>query len=171
MKERPGTSSCHRLQRSRWIRMMLNSAGHWYVNPRWLAEPRRQPDLQGGPRVYQSSGPTDLQSPSRLDQLHRFLHRRRRRRGPDRGLDRRTIKATLRPTPASGLLHPSRVSTSRARQRLYWGGSSWYVLASSPAEEKAAAIDSSSDRLGWRRRLLPEIPCRPGRRRHVAQGS
>lgn len=127
-----------------WIRMMLNSAGQWYFNEDGSLNLADNPALKEALEVYQSIWTNGLAKPVSgwTDFTNSFTS------GDVAGVPIGvwivgTIKANaaddagkwrVAPVPRLGGVADS-INASN------WGGSSWYVLSSSPDEEKAAAID------------------------------
>ena len=149
--------------------MMLNSAGQWYFNPDGSLNLVGNPTFKAALDVYQKLWTNGLAKP--VSGWTDFT-------GSFTGGDVAavpigvwivgTIKANAAADAGKWAVAPvPRLDTEGSANASNWGGSSWYVLASSPAEEKAAAIDFLKTDLGRRRRLLPEDPRRPGRRRHA----
>ena len=155
-----------------WIRMMLQLGRPVVLQRRRHAEPRRQrrPSRRRS-RSTRRSGPTGSSSRSSgwTDFTGSFTS------GDVAGVPIGvwivgTIKANAAADAGKWAVAPvPRLDVEGAANASNWGGSSWYVLASSPAE-KGRGDRLPQDRLGRRRRLLPEDPRRPGRRRHVAPG-
>ena len=129
---------------------------------------RRQPDVQGGARdLPEDPAGTGIDKPvSGWTEYHRRLHLGRSRRGPDRRVDDRARSRPTPTSPASGAWPRSRSLERRRRHQRLQPRRFELVRARVLAAEKDAAIDFLEDHLGQGRRLLPEDPRRPGRRRH-----
>ncbi len=126
-----------------WIRMMLNSAGQWYFNPDGSLNLVGNPTFKAALDVYQKLWTNGLAKP--VSGWTDFT-------GSFTGGDVAavpigvwivgTIKANAAADAGKWAVAPApRLSTEGSANATNWGGSSWYVLASSPADEKAAAID------------------------------
>ena len=152
------------------IRMMLQSAGQWYFKEDGTPQHRRQRGAQGRARaVRQVLAGGHRQAGVRLDRLSPAASPPARsprcrsacgspariKANPDQ-----SGKWAVAPIPRlpafAGAVHASN-----------WGGSSWYVLATSPNKDGRHRLPQVG--LGQRRRLLPEDPRRSGRRRHAAR--
>jgi lactose/L-arabinose transport system substrate-binding protein len=126
-----------------WIRMMLNSAGQWYFNADGSLNLVGNPTFKEALNVYQQIWTNGLAKP--VSGWTDFT-------GSFTGGDVAavpigvwivgTIKANAAADAGKWAIAPvPRLNTEGSANASNWGGSSWYVLASSPAEEKAAAID------------------------------
>ena len=126
-----------------WIRMMLNSAGQWYFNPDGSLNLVGNPTFKAALEVYQKLWTNGLAKP--VSGWTDFT-------GSFTGGDVAavpigvwivgTIKTNAAADAGKWAVAPvPRLDTEGSANASNWGGSSWYVLASSPAEEKAAAID------------------------------
>jgi lactose/L-arabinose transport system substrate-binding protein len=127
-----------------WIRLMLNSAGQWYFNPDGSLNLVDNPAFKEALQVYQSIWTNGLAKPVSgwTDFTNSFtsgdvaavpigvwiVGTFKANAAADAG------KWRVAPAPRLGGVADSKNATN-------WGGSSWYVLSSSPPEEKAAAID------------------------------
>jgi len=127
-----------------WIRMMLNSAGQWYFNPDGSLNLVGNPAFKEALQVYQSLWTNGLAKPVSgwTDFTNSFtsgdvaavpigvwiVGTIKANAAADAG------KWAVAPVPRLGGV-PDSINASN------WGGSSWYVLSSSPDEEKAAALD------------------------------
>ncbi|HWA20454.1 MAG TPA: extracellular solute-binding protein [Devosia sp.] len=126
-----------------WIRMMLNSAGQWYFNADGSLNLIGNPTFKEALNVYQKIWTNGLAKP--VSGWTDFT-------GSFTGGDVAavpigvwivgTIKANAAADAGKWAIAPvPRLNTEGSANASNWGGSSWYVLASSPADEKAAAID------------------------------
>ena len=126
-----------------WIRMMLNSAGQWYFNADGTLNLVGNPTFRAALEVYQQIWANGLAKPVSgwTDFTNSFT-------GGDVAAVPigvwivGTIKANGAADAGNWAVAPvPRLDTEGSANASNWGGSSWYVLASSPADEKAAAID------------------------------
>lgn len=126
-----------------WIRMMLNSAGQWYFNPDGSLNLVGNPTFKAALDVYQKIWTNGLAKPVSgwTDFTDSFT-------GGDVAAVPigvwivGTIKANAAADSGKwGVAPVPRLNTEGSANASNWGGSSWYVLSSSPADEKAAAID------------------------------
>lgn len=126
-----------------WIRMMLNSAGQWYFNADGSLNLVGNPTFKEALNVYQKIWTMGLAKP--VSGWTDFT-------GSFTGGDVAavpigvwivgTIKANAAADAGKWAVAPvPRLNTEGSANASNWGGSSWYVLASSPSEEKAAAVD------------------------------
>lgn len=126
-----------------WVRMMLNSAGQWYFNADGSLNLVGNPTFKEALNVYQKIWTNGLAKP--VSGWTDFT-------GSFTGGDVAavpigvwivgTIKANAAADAGKWAIAPvPRLNTPGSANASNWGGSSWYVLASSPADEKAAAID------------------------------
>jgi lactose/L-arabinose transport system substrate-binding protein len=126
-----------------WIRMMLNSAGQWYFKPDGSLNLVDNPTFKAALTVYQNIFKDGLAKP--VSGWTDFT-------GSFTGGDVAsvpigvwivgTIKANAAADAGKWAIAPvPRLDSPGSANASNWGGSSWYVLASSPADEKAAAID------------------------------
>lgn len=126
-----------------WIRMMLNSAGQWYFNADGSLNLVGNPTFKEALNVYQKIWTMGLAKP--VSGWTDFT-------GSFTGGDVAavpigvwivgTIKANAAADAGKWAIAPvPRLNTEGSANASNWGGSSWYVLASSPADEKAAAVD------------------------------
>ena len=152
--------------------MMLNSAGQWYFNPDGSLNLVGNPTFKAALEVYQKIWTNGLAKP--VSGWTDFT-------GSFTGGDVAavpigvwivgTIKANAAADAGKWAVAPvPRLDTEGSANASNWGGSSWYVLASSPADEKAAAIDFLKTIWAGDVDFYQKILVRPGRRRHVAQG-
>jgi lactose/L-arabinose transport system substrate-binding protein len=126
-----------------WIRMMLNSAGQWYFNADGTLNLVGNPTFKEALSIYQQLWSNGLAKPVSgwTDFTNSFTS------GDVTGAPIGvwivgTIKANAAADAGKWAVAPApRLSTEGSANASNWGGSSWYVLASSPSEEKAAALD------------------------------
>ncbi len=126
-----------------WIRMMLNSAGQWYFNPDGTLNLVGNPTFKAALQVYQDIWSNGLAKPVSgwTDFTNSFTG------GDVAGVPIGvwivgTIKANAAADAGKWAVAPvPRLDVEGSINASNWGGSSWYVLASSPDDEKAAAID------------------------------
>ncbi len=126
-----------------WIRMMLNSAGQWYFNEDGSLNLVGNPTFKAALDVYQKIWSNGLAKP-----VSGWTNFTDSFTGGDVAAVPigvwivGTIKANAAADAGKWAIAPvPRLDTEGSANASNWGGSSWYVLASSPAEEKAAAID------------------------------
>jgi lactose/L-arabinose transport system substrate-binding protein len=127
-----------------WIRLMLNSAGQWYFTPDGSLNLVDNPAFREALQVYQNIWTSGLAKPvSGWTNFTNAFTSGDVAAVPIGVWIVGTFKANatadagkwrVAPAPRLGGVADSRNATN-------WGGSSWYVLSSSPPEEKAAAID------------------------------
>ncbi|MEX1181203.1 MAG: extracellular solute-binding protein [Cucumibacter sp.] len=126
-----------------WIRMMLNSAGQWYFNADGSLNLVGNPTFKAALEVYQKIWANGLAKPVSgwTDFTNSFT-------GGDVAAVPigvwivGTIKANAAADAGKwAIAQVPRLDTPGSANASNWGGSSWYVLASSPADEMAAAID------------------------------
>jgi lactose/L-arabinose transport system substrate-binding protein len=126
-----------------WIRMMLNSAGQWYFNSDGSLNLVGNPTFKAALETYQKIWQAGLAKPVSgwTDFTNSFT-------GGDVAAVPigvwivGTIKANAAADAGKWAIAPvPRLNTEGSANASNWGGSSWYVLASSPPEEKAAALD------------------------------
>ncbi len=126
-----------------WIRMMLNSAGQWYFNADGSLNLVGNATFKEALNVYQKIWTSGLAKP--VSGWADFT-------GSFTGGDVAavpigvwmvgTIKANAAADAGKWAVAPvPRLNIEGSANASNWGGSSWYVLASSPDDEKAAAID------------------------------
>ncbi len=126
-----------------WIRMMLNSAGQWYFKPDGSLNLVDNPTLKAALTVYQNIWKDGLAKP--VSGWTDFT-------GSFTGGDVAAVPigvwivGTIKANAAGdsgkwAIAEVPRLDTPGSANASNWGGSSWYVLASSPADKKAAAID------------------------------
>ena len=126
-----------------WIRMMLNSAGQWYFNADGTLNLVGNPTFKEALNIYQQLWSNGLAKPVSgwTDFTNSFTS------GDVAGAPigvwiGGTIKANAAADAGKWAVAPApRLSTEGSANASNWGGSSWYVLASSPDDEKAAALD------------------------------
>lgn len=126
-----------------WIRMMLNSAGQWYFNADGSLNLVGNPTFKEALNIYQQLWTNGLAKPVSgwTDFTNSFTS------GDVTGAPIGvwivgTIKANAAADAGKWAVAPApRLSTEGSANASNWGGSSWYVLASSPSDEKAAALD------------------------------
>ncbi|MCW5954149.1 MAG: extracellular solute-binding protein, partial [Propionibacteriaceae bacterium] len=126
-----------------WIRMMLNSAGQWYFNEDGSLNLVGNPTFKAALDVYQKLWTNGLAKPVSgwTDFTNSFTS------GAVAGVPIGvwivgTIKANAAADAGKWAVAPvPRLDVEGSINASNWGGSSWYVLASSPSDEKAAAID------------------------------
>ena len=126
-----------------WIRMMLNSAGQWYFNADGTLNLVGNPTFKEALNIYQQLWSNGLAKPVSgwTDFTNSFTS------GDVAGAPIGvwivgTIKANAAADAGKWAVAPApRLSTEGSANASNWGGSSWYVLASSPDDEKAAALD------------------------------
>ena len=126
-----------------WIRMMLNSAGQWYFKPDGSLNLVDNPTFKAALEVYQKIWTDGLAKPVSgwTDFTNSFTS------GDVAGVPIGvwivgTIKANAAADSGKWAVAPvPRLDTPGSKNASNWGGSSWYVLSSSPDDEKAAAID------------------------------
>ena len=126
-----------------WIRMMLNSAGQWYFNPDGSLNLVGNPTFKAALEVYQKIWTDGLAKP-----VSGWTNFTNSFTGGDVAAVPigvwivGTIKANAAGDAGKWAIAPvPRLDTEGSANASNWGGSSWYVLSSSPADEKAAAID------------------------------
>jgi lactose/L-arabinose transport system substrate-binding protein len=126
-----------------WIRMMLNSAGQWYFNADGSLNLVGNPTFKAALEAYQQIWTNGLAKPVSgwTDFTNSFT-------GGDVAAVPigvwivGTIKANAAADAGKWAVAPvPRLDTEGSANASNWGGSSWYVLSSSPPDEKAAAID------------------------------
>src|SRR5688500_14544861 len=121
-----------------WIRMMLNSAGQWYFNPDGSLNLVGNPTFKEALNVYQKLWTNGLAKP--VSGWTDFT-------GSFTGGDVAavpigvwivgTIKANAAADAGKWAVAPApRLNTEGSANATNWGGSSWYVRASSPPEDK-----------------------------------
>ena len=126
-----------------WIRMMLNSAGQWYFNEDGSLNLVGNPTFKEALSVYQQLWTNGLVKPVAgwTEFTGAFTS------GDVAGVPIGvwivgTIKANAAADAGKWAVAPvPRLDVEGSANASNWGGSSWYVLSSSPSEEKAAAID------------------------------
>lgn len=126
-----------------WIRMMLNSAGQWYFNADGSLNLVGNPTFKAALEAYQQIWTNGLAKPVSgwTDFTNSFTG------GAVAAVPIGvwivgTIKANAAGDAGKWAVAPvPRLDTAGSANASNWGGSSWYVLSSSPADEKAAAID------------------------------
>ncbi|HHY51181.1 MAG TPA: extracellular solute-binding protein [Alphaproteobacteria bacterium] len=125
------------------IRMMLNSAGQWYFKPDGSLNLVDNPTFRAALEVYQKIWTAGLAKP-----VSGWTNFTNSFTGGDVAAVPigvwivGTIKANAAGDAGKWAVAPvPRLDIEGSANASNWGGSSWYVLASSPEEEKAAAID------------------------------
>ncbi len=126
-----------------WIRQMLNSAGQWYFNEDGSLNLVGNPTFKEALTTYQKLWTSGLVKPvSGWTNFTNSFTSGDVAGAPIGAWIVGTFKANAAADAGKWAVAPSpRLNTEGSINASNWGGSSWYVLASTPSDEKAAAVD------------------------------